>query len=162
MSYTAHFLHIPDDVLAYLLDLTTMSDLESVSKTCKQLRTICGVVRAPYLHELKREGLEYNAASASPTMSFPQALASLKSRELRWRTMHPIDSSFRGALNERNVTSYYQKVVLYVSRHVTSSVVYGDISVDRASYYYGSVDEVTCLHAADVPQDLLVLLRMHI
>lgn len=144
MSYTAHFLHIPDDVLAYLLD--------GISLLFTHLT----------LHELKREGLEYNAASASPTMSFPQALASLKSRELRWRTMHPIDSSFRGALNERNVTSYYQKVVLYVSRHVTSSVVYGDISVDRASYYYGSVDEVTCLHAADVPQDLLVLLRMHI
>ncbi|KAG1774728.1 hypothetical protein EV702DRAFT_1122328 [Suillus placidus] len=160
MSCISHFLHIPDDVLAYLLDLTPMSDLESVSKTCKQLRAICGLVRAPYLHELKQEGLEYNATSASPTISFPQALASLRCRETRWRTMRPIISSCRSTLNNNNFTSYYQKVALYVSRQVASTVVHGD-TLERAAYH-GQADEVTRLHAADVPQDLLVLLRMHI
>ncbi|KAG2151514.1 hypothetical protein DEU56DRAFT_554560 [Suillus clintonianus] len=160
MSYTSHFLHLPDDVLAYLLDFTPMNDLESVSKTCNQLRVICGVVRAPYLHELKLEGLEYNAASASPTVSFPQALASLRCRENRWRTMRPIMSSCRATLNDTDFTSYYQKVALYVSSQVVSTVVHGDTS-ERATYH-GQAGEVTRLHAADVPQDLLVLLRTHI
>ncbi|KAG2117669.1 hypothetical protein BD769DRAFT_1777995, partial [Suillus cothurnatus] len=97
-SDTSHLLRLPDDVLAYLLDLTPMSDVESVSKvavltsplqasvrvglilsqTCRQLKAICELVRAPYLYELNQEGLEYNAASASPTVSFSQALASLR------------------------------------------------------------------------------------
>ncbi|KAG1722428.1 hypothetical protein EDB19DRAFT_1767939 [Suillus lakei] len=161
MPCTSHFLHIPDDVLAYLLDLTSMSDLESVSKTCKQLRVICRSIRAPYLHELKQEGLEYNAASASPTMSFPQALASVRCRENRWRTMRPIISSCRSTLTDSNFTNYYQKVVLYVSRQVASTVVIHGDTLERATYH-GQADEVTRLHAADVPQDLLVLLQMHI
>ncbi|KAG1718771.1 hypothetical protein EDB19DRAFT_1793208 [Suillus lakei] len=161
MPCTSHFLHIPDDVLAYLLDLTSMSDLESVSKTCKQLRVICRSIRAPYLHELKQEGLEYNAASASPTMSFPQALASVRCRENRWRTMRPIISSCCSTLTNSNFTNYYQKVVLYVSRQVASTVVIHGDTLERATYH-GQADEVTRLHAADVPQDLLVLLQMHI
>ncbi|KAG2151517.1 hypothetical protein DEU56DRAFT_554736 [Suillus clintonianus] len=160
MSHTSHFLHLPDDVLAYLLDFAPMNDLESVSKTCNPLRAICGIVRAPYLHELKQEGLEYNATSASPTVSFPQALASLRCRENRWRTMRPIMSSCRATLNDSDFTSYYQKVALYVSRQVVSTVVHGDTS-ERATYH-GQAGEVTSLHAADVPQDLLVLLRTHI
>ncbi|KAG2121238.1 hypothetical protein DEU56DRAFT_834984 [Suillus clintonianus] len=160
MSATSHFLHLPDDVLVYLLDLAPMSDLESVSKTCKQLKTICGLVRAPYLYELNHEGLEYNAASASSTVSFSHALASLRCRENRWRTMRPISSSYRSTLNESNFTSYSQNVALYVSRQIASAVVHGD-TVEHSTYH-GQSNEVTRFHDADVLQDLLVLLRMHI
>lgn len=178
MPDTSHFLHLPDDVLIYLLDLTPMSDLESVSKvaslasplcvraaltlsqTCKQLNTICGQVRASYLYELNQEGLEYNPASASPTVSFSQALASLRCRENRWRTMRPITSSCRSTLNESHFTSYSRNIALYVSRQVASAVVHGD-TVEHSTYQ-GRNDEITRFHAADVLQDLLVLLRMHI
>ncbi|KAG1734525.1 hypothetical protein EDB19DRAFT_1727536 [Suillus lakei] len=160
MPDTSHFLNLPDDVLAYLLDLTPMGDMESVSKTCKQLETICGLVRAPYLYELNQEGLEYNAASASPTVSFSQALASLRCRENRWRTMRPLASSCRSTLNKSHFTSYFQNIALYVSRQVASTVIHGD-TVEHSTYQ-GQIDEVTRLHAADVLQDLLVLLRMHI
>lgn len=160
MPDTSHFLHLPDDVLIYLLDLTPMRDLESVSKTCKQLKNMCGLVRASYLFELNQQGLEYNAASASPTMSFPQALASLRRRENRWRTMRPITSSCRSTLNESHFTSYSQNIALYVSRQVASTVVHGD-RVEHSTYH-GRIDEITRFHAADVLQDLLVLLRMHL
>ncbi|KAG1731835.1 uncharacterized protein EDB91DRAFT_1349237 [Suillus paluster] len=160
MPDTSHILHLPDDVLTYLLDLTPMSDLESISKTCKQLRTICELVRVQYLQELNQEGLEYNPASASSTASFPQALASLRCRENRWRTMRPITSSCRSTLNESHFTSYSRKIVLYVSRQVASTIVHGD-TVEHSTYR-GRTDEVTRFHAADVLQDLLVLLRMHL
>jgi hypothetical protein len=179
-SDTSHLLRLPDDVLAYLLDLTPMSDVESVSKvavltsplqasvrvglilsqTCRQLKAICELVRAPYLYELNQEGLEYNAASASPTVSFSQALASLRCRENRWRTMRPITSSCRSTLNESHFTSYSQNIALYVSRQVASTVVYGD-TVEHSTYH-GRNDEITRFHADDVLQDLLVLLRMHL
>jgi hypothetical protein len=179
-SDTSHLLRLPDDVLAYLLDLTPMSDVESVSKvavltsplqasvrvelilsqTCRQLKAICELVRAPYLYELNQEGLEYNAASASPTVSFSQALASLRCRENRWRTMRPITSSCRSTLNESHFTSYSQNIALYVSRQVASTVVYGD-TVEHSTYH-GRIDEITRFHADDVLQDLLVLLRMHL
>lgn len=32
MHYTSHFLNLPDDVLAYLLNIMPMSDLEQASK----------------------------------------------------------------------------------------------------------------------------------
>ncbi|KAG2360716.1 hypothetical protein BDR07DRAFT_1610584 [Suillus spraguei] len=160
MPDTSHFLRLPDDVLAYLLDLIPMSDMESVSETCKQLKTIYELVRAPYLYELHQEGLEYNAVSASPTVSFSQALASLRCRENRWRTMRPITSSCRSTLNESHFTSYSQNIALYVSRQVVSTVVYGD-TVEHSTYR-GQNDEVTRFHAADELQDLLVLLRVHL
>ncbi|KAG1837425.1 hypothetical protein DFJ58DRAFT_815895 [Suillus subalutaceus] len=160
MPDTSHFLRLPDDVLVYLLDLTPMSDMESVSQTCKQLKAICGLVRAPYLHELNQEGLEYNAASASQMESISQALASLRCRENRWRTMRPITSSCRSTLNESHFTSYSQNIALYVSRQVASTVVHGD-TVEHSTYR-GQIDEITRFHAADVLQDLLVLLRMHL
>ncbi|KAG2338303.1 hypothetical protein BDR05DRAFT_969378, partial [Suillus weaverae] len=128
--------------------------------TCKQLRAICGLVRAPYLYELNQEGLEYNAASASPTVSFSQALASLRCRENRWRTMRPITSSCRSTLNESHFTSYSQNIALYVSRQAASTVVHGD-TIEHSTYH-GRIDEITRFHAVDVLQDLLVLLRMHI
>ncbi|KAG2752969.1 hypothetical protein P692DRAFT_20798457 [Suillus brevipes Sb2] len=160
MPDMSHFLYLPDDVLIYLLDLTPMSDMESVSKTCKQLNTICGLVRASYLYELNQEGLEYNPASASQTVSFSQALASLRCRENRWRTMRPITSFCRSTLNESHFTSYSQNIALYVSRRVASAVVHGD-TVEHSTYQ-GRNDEITRFHASDVLQDLLVLLQMHI
>ncbi|KAG1807216.1 hypothetical protein EV424DRAFT_1543991 [Suillus variegatus] len=69
-------------------------------------------------------------------------------------------SSCRATLNDSDFTTYYQKVALHVSGQVASTVIHGDTS-ERATYH-GQPGEVTRLHAADVPQDLLVLLRTHI
>lgn len=74
--------------------------------------------------------------------------------------MRPISSSYRATLNENYLTTYSQQVVLYVSRQVASSIVYGD-TLEYATYH-GRAGDVTRLHAADVLQDLLVLLRMHV
>lgn len=74
--------------------------------------------------------------------------------------MRPIMSSCSATLNDSDFTTYYQKVALHVSGQVASTVIHGDTS-ERATYH-GQPGEVTRLHAADVPQDLLVLLRTHI
>lgn len=74
--------------------------------------------------------------------------------------MRPITSTCRSTLNESHFTSYSQNMALYVSRQVASAVVYGD-TVEHSTYR-GRIDEITRFHAANVLQDLLVLLRMHL